>query len=226
MTAPTFWPSSNSAPDPTFVALACDWMSDPAQWLLGFVWTAYDSMCAHPPVIDTRDLERSITQLLEPRINCAMTGDEPFYIQHSSFERETMAPPPAQPPAYDLAFVMRADERIMWPLEAKVLETPGTLADYERDVREQYLTCRYAPFSGSGAMLGYLLSGTASGALDQIAKKLGCSLDTVKEFPSRPHRFSKHRRIVPVGKAYPADFECHHLILEYLGITRHRPEVV
>ncbi len=223
MTVPISWPSSNSAPDPVFVALACDWMSDPAQWLLGFIWAAYDCMCSNPPVIDTRDLERSITQLLEPRIHDAMTGDEPFYIQHSSFERETMAPPPAQPPASDLAFVLRADERIMWPLEAKVLETPGTMAEYERDVREQYLTCRYAPFSGSGAMLGYLLSGKAADALDQIAGKLGCTLDAVKEFPSRPHRFSSHRRIVPKGKAYPINFECHHLILEYLGVARHRP---
>lgn len=226
MTVPTSWPSSPAAPaapDPVFVALACDWMSDPAQCLLGFIWAAYDAMCANPPVIDTRDLERSITQLLEPRINDLMTGDEPFYIQHSSFERETMAPPPAQPPAYDLAFVLRADERIMWPLEAKVLETPGTMAEYLHDVREQYLTCRYAPFSGSAAMLGYLLSGKAAEALDQIAKKLGCTLNVVKEFPSRPHRFSIHRRIVPAGKTYPLDFECHHLILEYLGVARHRP---
>lgn len=222
MKAPNFWPSSNSAPDPTFVALACDWMSDPAQRLLGFVWTAYDSMCAHPPVIDTRDLERSITQLLEPRINDAMTGDEPFYIQHGSFERETMAPPPAQPPAYDLAFVLRADERIMWPLEAKVLETPGTLADYDRDVREQYMTCRYAPFSGSGAMLGFLLSGNPIDTLGRVAAKLGCTLEVVKEFLLRPHRVSSHHRSVPVGKMYPVDFECHHMILEFQGLERHR----
>src|ERR1039457_4224810 len=126
-------------------------------------------MLAKPPHVDDRDLERSITQLLEPRIRDAMTGDEPYYIQHGSFERETMAPPPAQPPAYDLAFVLRADERIMWPLEEKGLETPGTLAEYEREVREQYLTCRYAPFTASGAMLGYLLSGMATDALARIA---------------------------------------------------------
>lgn len=222
MMAPTIRPHSNFAADPTFIALACDWMSNPAQRLLGFVWTAYDSMCTHPPVIDTRDLERSITQLLEPRINDAMTGDEPFYIQHGSFERETMAPPPAQPPAYDLAFVMRADERIMWPLEAKVLETPRTLADYDHDVWQQYMTCRYAPFSGSGAMLGFLLSGSSIDTLGRIAMKLGCTLEVVKEFPLRPHRVSSHHRSVPVGKTYPVDFECHHMILEFQGLKRHR----
>lgn len=222
MTASNSWPSSNSAPDPTFVALACDWMSDPARRLLGFVWTAYDRMCTHPPVIDTRDLERSITQLLEPRINEAMTGDEPFYIQHGSFERETMVSQPAQPPAYDLAFVMRSDERVMWPLEAKVLTTPRTLADYDHDIRQQYMTCRYAPFSGSGAMLGFLLSGNPIETLARIATKLGCTLEVVKEFPLRPHRVSSHHRSVPAGKTYPADFECHHLILEFHGLKRYR----
>ncbi|KGC74423.1 hypothetical protein DO71_2806 [Burkholderia pseudomallei] len=222
MIAPRLPVGVGIAPDPAFIALACSWMRDPAQWLLGFVWAAYDEMRTNPPAIDTRDLERSITQLLEPRVRDAMTGDEPFYIQHGSFERETMAAPPAQPPAYDLAFVLRADERIMWPLEAKVLATPGALADYERDIREQYLTCRYAPFSASGAMLGYLLSGTPAQALSRIATKLGCSLDPVSEFPTRPHRISVHRRSVPAGKTYPMDFGCHHLVLEYPGLARHQ----
>lgn len=214
--------STAAAPDPAFVALACQWMRDPAQRLLGFIWSAYDDMCANPPEINTRSLERSITQLLELRVRDAMTGDEPFVIQHGSFEFETMASPPAQPPAYDLAFVLRTDERIMWPLEAKVLETPSTLAEYERDLREQYLTCRYAPFSGSGAMLGYLLSGNASDALARIANKLGCRLEKVTTFAERAHRLSAHRRNVPSGKPYPVEFGCHHLILEYPGLTRRR----
>src|SRR5947209_15329144 len=85
-----------SAPDPAFAALVADWTRDQADVLLGFVWTAYDSMRANMPAVDSRDLERSISQLLEPRIRSAMTGDEPFYIQHGPFERETMAAPPAQ----------------------------------------------------------------------------------------------------------------------------------
>lgn len=222
MTASPAWRSAADVPDPTFVAMACSWMRDPAEWLLGFIWTAYDDMCAQLPLIDGRDLERSITQLLDHRIRQAMTGFEPFYIQHSPHERETMAAPPAQPPTYDLAFVLLADERIMWPLEAKVLETPGTLAEYANDVRDQFLTCRYAPFSSSGAMLGYLLSGTATDALERIAVKLGCSLETVGNFPSRPHRVSRHFRSVPAGKTYPAAFGCHHLVLEFLGLQRHR----
>lgn len=221
MSGTSHWPSASSAPDPSFVALACSWMQSPAQRLLGLVWTAYDNMLASPPIINPNDLERSITQLLEHRIHKLMSGDEPFYMQHGPFERETMAPPPAQPPQYDLAFVLRADERVMWPLEAKVLETPGAVAEYLHDVNQEFMTCRYAPFSSSGAMLAYLLSGSASDALTKIGGKLGCAMYAVTEFTNRPHRVSNHQRAVPIGKSYPLDFSCHHLVLNFPGLKRH-----
>jgi hypothetical protein len=215
-------PAYETAPDAVFIGLAATWTRDQADILLSFVWAGYDRMRADMPAVDPGDLERSISQLLEPRIRDAMSGDEPFYIQHGPFEHETMAPSPAQPPTYDLAFVWRAEERIMWPLEAKVLETPGRIAEYERGVREQYLTCRYAPFSGAGAMLGYLLSGSPAEALIHIEARLGCTLESVSAFVARPHRVSNHRRVVPAGKNYPADFRCYHLVLEYHGLSRSR----
>jgi hypothetical protein len=221
VSANLFHTATNSIVDQSFASLAYQWMQDPASQLLGFLWAAYDNMQSNPPHVDNRDLERSITQLLEPRIRDAMTGDEPYYIQHGSFERETMAAPPAQPPAYDLAFVLRADERVMWPLEAKVLETPATLAEYEREVREQYLTCRYAPFTSSGAMLAYLLTGTPADTLTRIATKLNVALDQVAEFSTRPHRLSAHQRVVPAGKPYSVDFKCHHLVLHYPSLKRY-----
>lgn len=197
-------------------------MQTPAAHLLKFVWSAYDIMNAQRPHIDERDLERSITQLLEPRIRDVMSGDEPYYIQHGPYERETMAAPPAQPPQYDLAFVLYADERIMWPLEAKILLTPGTLAEYESEIRSQFLTCRYAPFTSSGAMVAYLLSGNPEEALVRISGKLGVALETVSEFSHRPHRRSAHNRTVPSGKPYTNEFWCHHMILEFSGLRRHK----
>jgi hypothetical protein len=223
MTSPQV--ADGSAPDPAFLALAADWTRDQADVLLGFVWAAYDRMRADRPPIDARSLERSITERLVPRIRDVMTGDEPFNIEHGPFEYETMAQPPAQPPQYDLAFVWRTEERIMWPLEAKVLETPRALADYVRDVRDQFLSCRYAPFSSGGAMLGYLLSEEAEDALLNIGTSLGCALTAVPAFPSRPHRVSEHHRVVPAGKNYPADFRCYHLVLEYRGLARARASI-
>jgi hypothetical protein len=209
-------------PHQDFTQLAEAWCRNQSEILLDFIWQAYDQMKKDSPFVDCRDLERSITQLLEPRIHRAMTGDEPFYVQHGSFERETMKSAPAQPPEYDIAFVLYADERIMWPIEAKVLETAGTVSEYVEDVREQFLTCRYAPFSSEGAMLGYLLTGTPVDAFHNITVKVPCNLEEHPVFPSRPHKLSHHVRTVPVGKPYPSTFRCHHLILEFQGLERSR----
>ena len=209
-------------PHQDFIALAGTWCRDQSFILLSFLWQAYDQMRKDDPFVDGRDLERSITQLLEPRIHRAMSGDEPFYVQHGPFERETMKAPPSQPPQYDIAFVLHADERIMWPMEAKVLETAGAVAEYVEDVREQFLKCRYAPFSSEGAMLGYLLSGTPADAFHNISTKVPCELKEHPGFPSRPQRFSHHVRTVPAGEAYPPMFRCHHLIFEFQGLTRSR----
>ena len=207
-------------PAPEFLAMARAWMQNPARNFLGLVWLAYDDMRTSRPPVDAGDLERSITQLLEPRVRDAMTGDEPFYVQHTPYERETKKPSPAQPPEYDLAFVFRADERIMWPMEAKVLETPNAVADYVRDVRREFLTCRYAPFSDSGAMLGYLLTGSPNDVFPTLARKLPCTMRPVPEHPSRPNRVSRHSRTVPPGKPYPKAFDCFHLVLEYPDLSR------
>lgn len=206
--------------DPAFLALAASWVQEPARQFLPLIWSAYDAMLDAMPHIDGGDLERSITQVLEPRISWAMTGFEPFYVQHGPFERETKRPAPAQPPEYDLAFVLRADERIMWPVEAKVLETPRAVAAYVNDVRNEFLTCRYAPFSGSGAMLAYLISGAAKDALAAIADRLGEELHEVVDLTGRPNRVSRHERNVPAGKAYPSTFDCYHMVLEYPELTR------
>ena len=214
--------SSSTSTDPAFVALATSWMRDPGRRFLSFIWLGYESMRAASPEVDGRDLERSITQLLEPRVRDAMSGDEPFYVQHGPFERETMKKSPAQPPEYDLAFVFRADERVMWPIEAKVLEAPGNVSNYVRDIKEEFLSCRYGPFANSGAMLAFLLSGSADDIFNAIEKRLGCILHRVPEHPRKPNRVSHHLRKVPAGKAYPKEFDCYHLVLGYFELSRSR----
>lgn len=206
--------------DPAFVAQAQSWMGAPERQFLGYLWSAYDDLKNSTAQVDGRDLERSITQLLEPRVAKQLSGDEPFYIQHGPFERETMRAPPAQPPEYDLAFVLRAEERIMWPLEAKVLETAGSVAAYVRDINDEFLTCRYAPFSGSAAMLGYLLNGSPKEAFEAIGATLGVALDQVDKRPPDTNRCSEHDRIVPTGKPYPANFRCYHLLMEFTDLKR------
>ena len=103
--------------------------------------------------------------------------------------------------------------RIMWPLEAKVIRSKGNVAPYVREIKDNYLTCRYAPFSREGAMLGYLLVDDTGAVFKSIAEIVPCTLKNVSSFKSRAHKFSSHSRTVPAGKNYPARFKCHHLLM-------------
>ena len=185
--------------------------------LLELIWKGYDSFCAECLTQvdcseDDGDLERDITQLLEPKIREGMTGYEPFYVQHGPYEYESWLGVPAQPPQYDIAFVLLSNPRVMWPLEAKVLRTDGSVGEYIKEVRSNFLTCRYSPFSREAAMLGYLLSGDTESTFNNIAEKAGWELSPHIDFPDRDHRTSDHHREVPEGTDYPIEFRCHHLV--------------
>ncbi|OHB64023.1 MAG: hypothetical protein A2Y77_16245 [Planctomycetes bacterium RBG_13_62_9] len=186
--------------------------------LLQFVWKAYDRFCIEALremdcSLGDEDLERDITEHLELMVSDMMTGYEPFWVEHAPFERESRQGGSAQPPQYDIAYKLRCNPRVMWPLEAKVLRTDGGVAEYVCGLKSNFLTCRYAPFSNEAAMIGYLLSGTPERALDNIATKGHWRLRRHQDFPNRQHRTSDHRRTVPQGKPYPVQFRCHHVLL-------------
>ena len=185
--------------------------------LLEFVWKGYDRFCIEALrdmdcSFEDEDLERDITEHLVLMISDVMTGYEPFWVQHGPFERESRVGGSAQPPQYDIAFELRCNPRIMWPLEAKVLRTDGGVAEYIKGLKSNFLTCRYSPFSSEAGMLGYLLSGIPERALDSIVRKGGWELAHHQHFLDRHHRTSDHRRTVPLGKPYPVEFRCHHMI--------------
>ena len=187
--------------------------------MLAAVWCGYDILVEEVLTqIDVTDaeeeLERSVTQLLESRIRQQLSGDEPYDLQHGPYEFATRRPAPAQPPQYDIAFILHQDPKVMWPLEAKVLRSDGATADYIRDVRCEFLTGRYAPYASSGAMLGYLLRGSPEKVFDKIEKALGCHLQSHPAFNTRHHRFSNHSRNLTQENFVSGLFQCHHLILE------------
>ena len=202
-------------------------INDPEHWSLkranqffALVWKGIDLLNQGLMQIDfngeEEQIERDITQLLEPRIKKIMSGDEPFYVQHESPEMETRHSPSAKPPSYDIAFVIFENERLKFPIEAKVLKTDGNISKYIKDVKEAFCTCYYAPFSYEGGMIGYLLSGNSQKAFQNIGKSLDTILQPHPIFKDRPHKFSEHTRKIPKGKEkfYPVKFRCHHLIFE------------
>ena len=204
--------------DPEYRRLASDWSRSAFSTCLSYLWSASDKLkdALHPIRAVTDDdssIERSITQCLVPMIREAKPSESPFEIEHGSFEFETLASPQAQPPQYDMAFVLIANRSIMWPIEAKVLRTDGRLADYIQEIVGNFRTCRYAPLTGEGGMLGYLLSGVPQRAFDNIALQLGSPLLPHPLFKLRNHRVSYHKRTVPPLRDYPRSLCCHHLII-------------
>jgi hypothetical protein len=214
------WPETGD-----FAAIANEWRKDASTILTSFIWDAYELL--KKEVLDQIDsnqnkteLERCITQLLQPRIQQVMTGFEPFYVQHGVYENETRKAPPAQPPQYDIAFILNRNPRIMWPCEAKVLKTDGMIAEYIKNIQNKFLTCYYAPFSSEGAMLGYLFSGSPENVFDNLENKIPCQLLSPIPNPNRPQRYSDHLRQVKIGKSYPVHFRCQHLILQITNERR------
>jgi hypothetical protein len=72
-------------------------------------------------------------------VSAALTGFEPLVCIHAQREFETRMPAPAQAPECDLAFVLRANPRVSWSAEAKIVATDRTIAAYVADVDVQYL---------------------------------------------------------------------------------------
>ena len=208
-------------PDDTadYTELARTWSADAVARILAAVWRGYDVLVVD--VLATIDitqadeeLERSITQLLEPRIRRQLSGDEPYDVQHGPYEYATRKPAPAQLPQYDLAFVLHQNPKIMWPLEAKLLRSDGTVAAYVQDIHNEFLTGRYAPYASSSAMLGYLLRGSPAKVFDNIEVALACRLQQHPAFSTRHHRISEHSRNLTQTNFVSGLFQCHHLILE------------
>lgn len=219
------WPDT-----PEWVATRRSFQEAAVTRMLAYVWKAYDLL--REELLDqidctqaNRDLERSITQYLAPRINRVMPGHFPFDVLHEPYEFETAKKPPARPPQPDIAFVVRENQRVMWPLEAKTLRTDTAVAKYVREIRNNFLSCRYGPFSSGGAMLGYLVSGDPVIAFSCISDQIPCDLAFHPAFRDRDHRTSDHRRTVPPGKRYPREFRCHHLIFRLTNSESLCPEM-
>ena len=202
--------------------LARQWRSDASTILLSHVWQGYDLLCTEVlSKIDTTEIGRAIetglTQYLAPRIQRTFEGFEPYCLIHEFNEYETQKTARGRPPQYDMAFVWNENERFAWPLEAKDLSSDNDAQDikeYAAEINENFVPCRYAPFSSEAAMVGYLLTGEPAIALTNISQAIPCAMTEHTDFLARHHQTSDHPRSVPEGKSYPAEIRIHHLIMD------------
>lgn len=204
---------------PDLTQLGENWSTGAVSILLKGFWAGCDDLVRHwigPAGGTSRadlTLERNLNSQLDPWVQKHISKESPFYFQHKPDETETLHSDTAQPPEPDFGFRLWADPKQLWAIEAKVLTTDGNLAEYLKEVKNNFLKCRYSPWVDGGAMLAYLLEGEPAKVFANIKKKLPCKLADHPDFPNRDHRTSDHQRAVLKGKAYPKDFRCHHLVL-------------
>lgn len=192
------------------------WIPDASEILLGFLWGALPGFLEVIGEVeitgDEEELERWLTQHLEPEIRDVMDPYSPFRIQHAPREFETRLGGRAQAPEYDLGFVLREEPRVIWPIEAKVIPRATQTAEYVKEILENFLTCRRAPFSSEAAMIAYLLKGKPEVFFGRVSERVPCAMERHPAFNSEPHRRSDHVREIPPGSSYQPQLHLNHLV--------------
>lgn len=204
------WPDT-----PVFQDVAEEWCRDQSRVLLGLVWRGYDLLLGNfrgDPLSEAK--EESLNYLLALKIDKCKSGDEPFRVADRPPEQAKRKRGRGSSPQPDIAFVLYDHPRSIWPMEGKMMKHEQDVSAYLSEVKDNFLTGRYATFSREGAMLGYLLEGNPMATLDHIGRLLGVQLQDHPFFSSRPHRLSEHHRAAVPNLDSPSTFACHHLILE------------
>jgi hypothetical protein len=207
---------------PWFQDVATRWCADQSQVLLGYVWSGFDRLLqddlSKVPFSKNHEAkEESLNFLLAGRINQCL-GAAPFWFCHQPPEtakrkRDKQRRNKGKSPTPDHGFVLYDYPRSIWALEGKVLNNERDVGAYLTEVKDNFLTGRYATFSREGAMVGYLLDGDTDATFDLIERRLKVALNPHTKFPDRPHRVSIHVRKACTAKNSLSEFACHHLVL-------------
>lgn len=183
--------------------LPVEWAGGAAVQILDLMWRSFDCLLdkqlaginlVQPLDQLERDLARHHFVELQLIFFAETEGFSSFVPTSEWPEFESLSSSQAKPPANDFAFIHFVHQRWAWPIEAKVLPTPGTLAEYMKDVREKFESGVAAPLVGEGGMIGYLLTGTPESFFNNLQSAHSLELAGLAEFATRAHRLSIHAR--------------------------------
>ncbi len=179
-----------------------DWAAGVSFQVLEWTWRAFDALRAN--VLNHVDMSQPLEQLERDltskhfieiqRIFGPETEGFSSILPHHEFpENESRPGGSGKPPASDISFVWYENQRVSWPIEAKVVPTPGTLAEYLGDT-QKFVDGIAAPLVGEGAQIAYLLTGKTDIFFDNLSTRLPSPLKALPEFSDRAHRVSSHAR--------------------------------
>lgn len=194
-----------------------DWAAGVSIQVLDWTWRAFDALRGNVLMklvitLPLEQLERDLTSkhFIEiQRIFAAETDGFSAIIPHHEYpENQSRPGGSGKPPASDISFIWYENQRVSWPLEAKVLQTPGTLAEYLADGKK-FTDGIAAPLVGEGAQIAYLLTGKTDDFFINLGKSLSSPLEPLLEFSDRAHRVSTHPR-----DSIP-DLRLHHMAMNF-----------
>lgn len=195
------------------------WNKEGIAILFSIIWKGLDDLKADLSQVsftgDEVQIERDLTEHLHDKINEILRDGHPFKIKHSPNELGSQKTRQAKPREYDLAFYLRENTGIKFPIEAKVLRWKNasmSLADYIDTINNKFLTGVYSPFSSEAVLLGYLIGkGDIQSVFDAIAEKLNTPLQQYVGAKNRFHHFSEHIR---ENSTLSGSFKCHHMLYQ------------
>nr|VFK79377.1 MAG: hypothetical protein BECKSD772D_GA0070982_10472 [Candidatus Kentron sp. SD] len=191
---------------PDSAELAMQWAQSATSEILDLIWRGFDAFRAnHLSRVNSAQLraseqpERSLVDLHFQEIlllwKAKTDGYSSFIPHHERPEMASRTSGKAKPPANDMGFVSVANLRWFWAIEAKVIFSPGALAEYLKDVKGKFIPGRGSPLIGDGGMIGYLLRRNGEDTVfGNLAKQLDQTLHPFPRFEDRPHRASRHSR--------------------------------
>ena len=185
--------------------LAVAWAESVVEQALDLVWRGFDHVAAHDlrdgpnlAAVRPEQLERELTQwhsIAVTRVWAQETrGYASFVPSHEPHEFESRKGGKAMPPSYDLGFIHCENKRWKLPIEAKLLPSDESLAEYLGDIQRKYVPGIAAPWVGECGMVGYLLKGMADEVFKGLAGRLNQQLTCVERFKEREHRTTMHSR--------------------------------
>lgn len=156
--------------------------------------------------------ERGLAALHVNEILELQSSEDLFVCKPEVDEFESLHSPKAMPPRYDIAFTLRkGNPRILFPLEAKIIEKSTSITAICKDFTDKYLTGKGAPLSNVAVLIGYLLSGNSKEAFSNIEKEISTTLTPSSSFPNKSHRESTSDR-EPSEQFSDRKFLCHWMI--------------
>jgi len=206
---------------PEFAAIADAWPRHVVVEMLTLVWDGFDRLKATPnfKALDFSknyaQLERSLTDLHQIEVTQLWrrgSGFESFIPHHEPWEFENLAGRSARPPSGDIGFVLVANRRLRWSVEAKVMESATDIFRHLGDLKK-YLEGKSSPLSIEAALGGYVLKGSANDIFNALGRELKTELKPLPELAKKPHRTSHHLRDKnKLPNATPSRFMCHHML--------------